>query len=160
MKGGIFALSETFMKILSTASVAIVLLAIFFAFNQYTIIYTENRIDRESLVVGDTVLSGCIAESSNGYPIKALLSEEKIIRERYFLNPFRNKNMDCLKFSKPIYIEIYSDTLLYGIGNSAVCRTIDPCVKRPATTSTVFPATLNQTTRIIPVNVTIFIGAY
>jgi len=158
MKGGIFALSETFMKILSTGAVAIVLLSIFFAFNQYNLIYTENRIDRESLVVGDTVLSSCIAENSTGYPIKGFLSEEKIRNERYTANPSRNRNMDCLKFSKPIYIEIFSDTLLYGIGNSAACQTIDPCVKRPATTSTVFPAALNQTTRIIPVNVTIFIG--
>jgi hypothetical protein len=149
MKGGIFALSETFMKIISTASVAIVLLAIFFAFNQYSLIYTENRIDRESLVVGDTVLSSCIAESSNGYPIKGLLSEEKIRN---------NRNMDCLRYNKPIYIEIYSDILLYGIGNPAPCLRINPCVKRATTTSTVFPAALNQTTRIIPVNVTIFIG--
>ena len=34
MKGGIFALSEMFVKILSIASVALVLLAIFLALNQ------------------------------------------------------------------------------------------------------------------------------
>jgi hypothetical protein len=149
MKGGIFALSETFMKILSTAAVAIVLLAIFFAFNQYNLVYTENRIDRESLVVGDAVLSSCIAESSNGYPIKGLLSEEKIRL---------NRDMSCLRYSKPIYIEIYSSVLLYGIGDPRPCLRLNPCVKRVDTTSTVFPAALNQTTEIIPVNVTIFIG--
>ena len=149
MKGGIFALSETFMKILSTGSVAIVLLAIFFAFNEYSIIYMENRIDRETLVIGDAVLSSCIAEVSNGYPIKGLLSEDKIRA---------NRNMNCLRFSRPIYIEIYNNTLLYGIGSSAPCLRTNPCVKRTGTTSTVFPAALNRTTRIIPVNVTVFIG--
>jgi hypothetical protein len=150
MKGGIFALSETFLKILSTASVGIVLLAIFFTINQYNLIYMENRVDRETLIVGDAVLSSCIAESSNGYPIKGLLSEEKIRN---------NRNMDCLNYDKAIYIEIYSDTLLlYGIGNPAACSRINPCQKRSSSTSTIFPAALNQTTKIIPVSVTIYLG--
>lgn len=157
MKGGIFALSETFLKILSTAAVAIVLLAIFFTMNQYNLIYMENRVDRETLIVGDAVLSSCIAESYNGYPIKGLLSEEKIKNE-LIANPSRNRNMDCLKYNKAIYIEIYSDILLYGFGNSAACSRINPCQERASTTSTIFPAALNQTTKIIPVNVIVYLG--
>ena len=49
MKGGVFSLSETFMKVLSTAYVAIVVLGIFLAINQYHIIFIENRMDRETM---------------------------------------------------------------------------------------------------------------
>jgi len=164
MKGGVFALSETFMKILTTAYLAITLLAVFFAINRYNLIYMESKIDRETLVVGNTVLSSCIAESSLGYPIKGLLSECKIIA-KVASNQQNDRNIDCLNYIKGIYIEIYNETNapLYGFGDSRVCNPKNPfptpCNKTDTTTYTLFPAALNTTTsNIIPVTVKIFVG--
>ena len=158
MKGGIFALSETFIKILTTAAFALVLFAVFFALNNYYLIYVENKADRETLVVGNIVLSSCIAENPNNFTIKGLLSEDKVK-----LQP-TNRNLDCLaNLNRPIYIEIYDRTIrLYGIGDSRACKTVPPCVKNDTTTFTVFPAALNRSSfgpiPIIPVTVKIFLG--
>jgi len=164
MKGGEFSISETFTKILSTAYLAVVLLAIFFTINNYNLVFLENKIDRETLVVGNTILTSCIAEYSGNYPIKALLSENNISSQT------RNANPNCLKFSKGIYIEIYNETsFMYGFGNPGVCTNRDQligrpasdptrCIKKDTTGFTIFPAALNRTTKIIPVNLTIFVG--
>jgi len=161
MKGSTFALSETFMKILTTAYVAIILLGIYFALNQYHLIFVENRADRETLNVGNAVLSSCIAEYSGGYPVKGLLSEEKI-KEENIRDPFRDENIQCLRYDKGIYIEIYNSNkqLLYGVGNFGVCKQPfpSPCIKKDTTTTTTFPAALNRTTKIIPVIVNVSIG--
>ena len=164
MKGSTFALSETFMKILTTAYVAIVLLGIYFALNQYHLIFVENRADRETLNIGNAVLSSCIAEYSGGYPVKGLLSEEKI-KEENIRDPFRDENIQCLRYDKGIYIEIYdkSKQLLYGVGNFGVCdqnHAFPDCIKKDTTTTTTFPAALyNKTSnKIIPVIVNVSIG--
>jgi hypothetical protein len=180
MKGQIFALSETFVKILSVASLAVVLMAIFFSINQYHLIYLENKADRETLVVGSTVMSSCIAETSNGEPVKGLLSEENIIP----LKDVKNKNIECLKYGissqviggaiipadyveheRGIYIEIYEGSnpkLLYAFGNSGVCQKLEDatgvCRVKETTTFTVFPAALKRSSGIIPVNVIIYVG--
>ena len=165
MKGSTFALSETFMKILTTAYVAIVLLGIFFAITQYHIIFVENRTDRETLNAGNAVLSSCIAESDNSgkYSVKGLLSEEKI-KEENLRDPFRSENIPCLRYEKGIYIEIYNANkqLLYSAGNSNVCDPANPfpspCDKKLTATTTTFPAALNRTTEVIPVIVNVSIG--
>jgi hypothetical protein len=167
MKGGIFDLSEMFLKILSTASVAIILMAIFFTLNQYHIIYMENKADREALVVGNTVLSSCICDTSGGNAVKGLLSEEKVLAE-ISSNTDKDRNVDCMKYGKGIYIEIYDEeTLLYGFGNSGVCevawkdRDVSKdyvCRKKTSTLTNDFTAVLNKTTNIIPVKVTVYLG--
>jgi hypothetical protein len=160
MKGGIFSVSETFMKIISTGYVAIVLLGIFFAINQYHIVYMENRLDRETLNVGNTVLSSCIAEERNGYVVKGLLSSEKLAAQT------KDKNIDCLNFYKGVYIEVFDsqNALLYGVGNGTVCSNYpmgssDACKGKTTTTNTVFPASLNTANGIIHVIVNVTIGA-
>jgi hypothetical protein len=164
MRGGVFSISETFMKILSTAYVGVVFFGIFFAVNQYHIIFVENRMDRETLVAGNTVLSSCIAETRGGYPVKGLLSE-RIINAKMV----KDRNIDCLNFNKGIYIEIYNldSQLLYGIGNSNVCENSAAIISSPtplqcnikgSTSFTVFPSALNTTTNIIPVIVNVSIG--
>ena len=158
MKGGIFSISETLIKIISVAYVATVILSIFFAINQYHLIFLENRTDRETLIVGNTILSSCIAENSTGYLVKGLLSKNYI--EAYMT---KDRNIDCLVFYKGIYIEIYdaSNQLLYGIGNSNVCEDYQPtkpCKLRSTSTYTTFPAALNTTTNIIHVLVNITLG--
>jgi hypothetical protein len=165
MKGQIFALSETFVKILSVASLAVVLMAIFFSINQYKLIYTENKGDRESLVVGSTVMSSCIANVSTSEAVKGLLNEDNI----KLFKDIKNQNIYCLKYSKAIYVEIYdgANHLLYGFGNaigtSSACQVIDPVTKicRPKSNTyyTIFPASLNRSSTIIPVNVNIYLGA-
>ena len=159
MKGGIFALSEMFVKILSIASVALVLLAIFMALNQYHIIYLENKVDRETLAAGNAVLSSCIAEYRDGHSVKALLSESKIV-SYIAANPSKDKNLDCLPYERGIYIEVYDgNDLLYGLGDSTVCETTDPCIKKDATTFTTFPAALNRSGTVIPVTVKVYLGS-
>ncbi|MBN2202971.1 MAG: hypothetical protein JW700_02210 [Candidatus Aenigmarchaeota archaeon] len=159
MKGGIFALSETFMKIISTAFLAIVLLGIFLALNDYTLIYTQNRMERETLVVGNIVLSSCIAEERNEYPVKGLLSEEKI--QQY--ENVKNENIDCLDYSKGIYVMISrNEEILYSFGNGEVCEDITndgECIEKPLTYYTDLPASLKRTNDIVPVNVRIFVGS-
>lgn len=164
MKGSTFALSETFMKIITTAYLAIVLLGIWFALNQYHLIFLENRADREALNVGNAVLSSCIAEYSEGYPVKGLLSEEKI-KEENVRDPLREENIQCFRYDKEIYIEIYDTNkkLLYGVGNFGVCdihHAFPDCVKKDTTTTTTFPAALyNKTSnKVIPVIVNISIN--
>jgi hypothetical protein len=165
MKGGIFALSENFMKILETSFLAIVLLSIFIALNQYQLINLENKVDRETLVVGDTVLSSCIAESCcGGSVIRGLLSECKI-KGKEASNQLNNQNIDCLNYDKGIYIEIYNESnyLLHGFGDSRVCLNRNPfpnsCNKKSTTSYTIFPAAFNLTdSNIIPVTVKIFVG--
>ncbi|MFH1229377.1 MAG: hypothetical protein V1678_03055 [Candidatus Aenigmatarchaeota archaeon] len=165
MKGGIFSNTETFMKILSTGYLTVVLLGIFFAINQYHMIFIENKMDRETLNVGNTVLSSCIAENSTGYVVKGLLSEGKLIA-KLNANPARDRNIDCLRFYKGIYIEIYNmnNNLLYGIGDATICvnyplGATTPCKLNPANDYTTFPAALNTTSSgIIPVMVNISIG--
>jgi len=157
MKGGAFTLSESFMKIISTGYVAVVLLAIFFAVNEYNLIYMDNRGDRETLVVGDAVLSSCIAENYNGYAVKGLLSEAKI-QQKIIANPSRNSNIDCLNYNKGIFIEVYDENniLLQEFGNSTVCTSRYPCVTKSFVS---FPVALNRTTSIIiPVNVFVYLG--
>ena len=156
------------MKILSLAAFAVIFLAVFFALNQYNLVYMENRLDREAFVVGNTVLSSCIAENYTGYPIKGLLSDERI---KNIFSSYRYENIDCLNFYKGIYIEIYNETptnpnyLIYGFGNTTgVCTNFIPnppipCIKSSTTYTSSFPAALNRTDRIIPVNVTIYVGA-
>jgi hypothetical protein len=148
MKGGIFTLSEHLMKMLNTAFLSVVLLAVFFAIEQYNLIYVENKIDRETLVVGDTILSAdCIVEVYNNYTIKALFSEQKILLENT-KNPRTMTNVTCLNYGKPILIRIYSGfTLLYEIGNHTASKT-----------STVFPGALKRATEIIPVTVNVTLG--
>jgi hypothetical protein len=166
MKGGIFSNTETFMKILSTGYLTVVLLGIFFAINQYHMIFIENKMDRETLNVGNTVLSSCIAENSTGYVVKGLISEGKVIA-KLNANPARDRNIDCLKFYKGVYIEIYNmnNNLLYGIGNSTVCANYPmsgsvSCIEKSTNDYTTFPAVLNTTSSgIIPVMVNISIGA-
>ncbi len=162
MKGSTFALSETFMKILTTAYVAIVLLGIYFALNQYHLIFVENRVDREALNIGNAILSSCIAEYSGGYPVKGLLSKEKIEEENE-RDPFREENIQCLRYDKGIYIEIYdtSKNILYRVGNFGVCdrhHAFPDCIKKDTTTTTTFPAALNITNKVIPVIVNVSIG--
>jgi hypothetical protein len=162
MKGGIFALSENFIKILSTAFLAIVLLAIFIALNQYQLINVENRMDRETLAVGSIVLSSnCLIENFN-YPIKYLLSQEKIDLE-ISNNPARNQNPSCLVYDKGIYVEVYDETnaVVRAFGNSGVCNSLDAsyrCDKKSSTAYTVFPAAFDTGNGIIPVTVKIFLG--
>jgi hypothetical protein len=165
MKGGLFSQSETFLKILSTAYAAIVILAMVFAINQYRLIYLENRASRETLIMGYTILSSnCITELSNDYPVKFLLSEKKIDDE-ITLNSARNSNPSCLNYNKKIYIEIYDEdnTLLKRFGDSTVCENPypdpDSCKGNQRTTFSILPGALNITSKIIPVTLKIFLGA-
>jgi hypothetical protein len=162
MKGGTFDIPEVFIKILSTGLLAFTILAAFFGIQSYHLILLENKMDRESLNIGNAVLSSCIAEVHNGNPVKGLLSEEKINRE-VLTDPFRRNNIHCLNYNKGIYIEIYDENgLSYRIGNSMVCENPypdpNPCEKRDTTVYTIFPAALNKTTEIIPVTLKIFVG--
>ncbi|MFH0929450.1 MAG: hypothetical protein V1818_03785 [Candidatus Aenigmatarchaeota archaeon] len=156
MKGA-FALSETFIKILSTGVLAIILLAIFLSINNYHLIYAENAIDREALIVGNTVLSSCIAEGyDEGKPIKALLSEEKIV---YKYDSVSESNIDCLEYEKGIYIEIYDeDSLLYGFGDRHVCKSPSNTICEVDRGMMVFPAALKGAAIVIPVTVNVYVG--
>ena len=150
MKGDM-SISSVLMKIVTTAYIALVLLIMFFAINKYNLTFMENIRDRESLYVGDTVLSSCIAENYQGHVIKGLLSESKINAE-LLRNPGTITNISCLGYYKEIFIEIRdeTDTVLYKIGNSSI--------NMGSAAVTLFPATLNRTSSIIPVTLKIFIG--
>jgi len=134
MKGGVFDIAGPFVKIIAAAYVALILLSIFFAINRYYLIFLENRRQRETLLIADTILSSCIAENAGGYPAKGLLSEEKINGP----NP-----LSCLSYDKKIYVEIYKNkNLLYAIGDSTFTST---------PINATLPAALNRTSEIIPV---------
>jgi len=163
---GLFDVSGPFMKIFTAAFLAVVLLAMFFAINQYNLIFLENSIDRETLVVGDTILSlDCLTENYGGHPVKALLSENKIDNE-ILLNQLRNNNINCVNYNKEIYVEIYDNPnfnaagLLYGIGDSTICKNPFPniCQKLYSTSVTTFPAALKRASGTEIVNLKIFIG--
>lgn len=160
MKGDLFDVSGPFVKILETAFLALLLFGIFFAINQYNLIFLENSRDREILVVGDTVLSlSCLTENYGGYPVKALLSEDKINNE-IALNPLKNKNINCMNYDKKVYVEIYdkNGNLLYDIGDSSVCQSTNPCKKLDTTLVTTFSAALKRAAETEVVNLKIFVG--
>ena len=159
---GTLTISETFMKILTTAFVAIVLVAIFFSLNEYNLIFLENKLDRESVVIGNAILSSCIVENTAaGYPVKGLLSEDKI-NDEIASNPTRTDNFCLLGYDKRIYVEVYdaSGTLLYGTGDSSVCQSppSPTCIKKVTTNTATSPAALNRTSEIIQVTLEIFFG--
>ena len=158
---GIFSISQTFMNILITGYIAVVLLGVFFSINQYHLISLENRLEREALIIGDSILTSCLVEESNWFPVKGLFSEYKI-EEEETINPSRHMNIHCMNYGKSIYVEIYdlSGNLLHGIGNSKVCEEAfpRPCKKLSTTTNVTFPASLKQNTRVIPVNAKIYLG--
>ncbi len=163
MKGGTLSEPEVFLKVITIVYVALVTFGIAFAIQEFNFISLENQLDRETLVIGNTILSTCIAEESSDYPVKALLSEDKI-NDEIALNPARNKNINCVNFEKSIYIEIYDENkaLIHGIGDSNICMVPNPfpspCEKNVQTRFTFFPAALNRTSEIIPVSVKVFVG--
>lgn len=147
MKGK-FDISETFMKILSTGLITMIIASIFFTIYHYHLILLENKIEREALVVGNVILSSCIAETSGGYPVKGLLSEYIITSLAPPPNP-----LSCLNYDKQIFVRIYKDSdgsLLHEIGNSTILS--EPNI------NTTFRAALNRTSEIIPVTLEIFVG--
>jgi len=151
MKGKL-DISEAFMKILTAGLITMIVASIFFTIYHYNLTLLENKLEREALVVDNVILSSCIAETSGGYPVKGLLSEDKINIEE-LLNPLKNKNIYCINYDKKIFVRIHDDidgSLLHEIGDSTILS--EPNI------NTTFQAALNITSEIIPVTLEIFIG--
>jgi len=68
-------LTEDFLKLLQIAFIVTGVLAIFFTYVQYNIFVTQNRAEREAIILGNFLLSSEYLTYSN---TKSLFSEEKL----------------------------------------------------------------------------------
>lgn len=139
-------------KIVSLAYLVLVLLGIYFALTNYQLVLVGNRLDRESLVLGDSLLAAtCIAETTpDGFGIKGLLSERKIIDEETAPQPYES-HISCLRYPKPVYVEIYQeDARLHSFGDVNVLGV-------EGVYNNSFPAVLNTTGGVVPVRFTLFV---
>jgi len=141
-------------KIVSLAYLVLVLLGVYFALTNYQLLLVGNKVDREALAVGDSLLAAtCIAETtSEGFGIKGLLSEEKLIDNTLAYQNSINA-VPCFNYPKNIYVEINKDdNLLHTIGDVNILG-LDNVY------NSTFPASMKTTEgTVIPVRFTVFIA--
>lgn len=146
-------MSETFLKILTTAYLAVILLGIFFAINNYYIYFTESEVNRDTLSLTDALLSAnCLVVERNGQAVKGLLDSDSLSDEE--LKSGCGGTTSCILFGRNFRYSIIEGSengnLLYDLG--------DTCVSGDNTYSTLFPASLRKANgEVIPViiNVTV-----
>ena len=149
---GMFEMTETFLKILTTAYLAVMLLGIFFAINNYYLYFKESEVNRDVLTLADGMLSAeCLVEYENSQPKKAVLSSNDLDAEKV-------RSASCIVFGKNFKYEIISakdSTVLYKLGNQNYFKTVNADNVR----SSMFPAAMkyDKTGEVIPImmNVTV-----
>ena len=150
---GIFEMSETFLKVLTTAYLAVILLGMFFAINNYYIYFTESEVNRDALSLSDALLSAnCLVVERGGQPVKGLFNYEYLDEEDKISGC--GGITSCVPFGRNFRYSIRegSETgkVLYDLG--------DTCVGGDKAYSILYPASLrNETGHVIPViiNVTV-----
>jgi len=152
MKKGVFEMTETFLKILTAGYLAVMLLGMFFAINNYYLYFEESEVNRDVLSLTDGMMSAsCLVETRDKpmemhYTVKGLLKQSKLETED-------SKSQSCVKFGKAFkYDVINSETgsILYTLG--------DRTVGGEDVNSMLFPAAMNKSNGdVIPVilNVTV-----
>lgn len=119
---GIFKLTEGLVKMITTAYLALVLLAVFFAINNYYLYYVDGKSNREALIIADSVLGAdCLVKIKDGYPIKGFFTRYDE-NGKIKLKDHDNIVPSCLKINKDIYIEILDENKnrLFRIGMTSL----------------------------------------
>ena len=152
---GVFEFTETFLKMLTAGYLAVMLLGIFFAVNNYYLYFTESEANRDVLVLADGILSANCLISYNGEPgDKAIFREELLYAElalslsAYNQNNIRIGPTSCVIFGKNFKYDVIINTKdrkeTFNLG--------DRLVEGGDTRSTLFPATMRTSEGdIIPV---------
>lgn len=143
-------MTETFLKMLTAGYLAVMLLGMFFAINNYYLYFEESEVNRDVLGLADGMMSAsCLVETRKpmtmNYGVKALMSEDKLQSES-------SRLQSCIKFGKHFkYDVIDSDgTILYELG--------DRTVGGEDVKSMLMPAALNKTNgQVVPIilNITV-----
>lgn len=112
---GIFQPSETFIKVLCLCIAVVSILVIFLSFRDYNVNVYVNKLKREAVNIGEASLaSPCLAETAGEYSAKALLSEEKIEKEK------SKDGISCLKYPKKFLLRIAADGYSESVGNKGI----------------------------------------
>lgn len=141
---GVFEFTETFLKMLNTAYLAVMLLGIFFAINNYYLYFTDSESNRDVMTLTDGMLSAaCLVETENGQPIKALFSETKL--------DYDKNGVSCVKFGKAFTYSVLDPNMkiLYSSGDTHISSTGH---------SSLFPASMKTSSgevKQITLNVTV-----
>ena len=140
---GMFEFTETFLKMLTTGYLAVVLLGIFFSLNNYYLYFDDTEINRDVLSFGDGLIAAdCLVIKRDGYPVKALLNETAISDDE--------KSPSCVDYGRDFMYTILLDEKeppIYTVGSG-----LDP----EKTHSALFPAAMQKDSgEVVPILVNV-----